>query len=141
MRFKREAYEYNASKESLIIDVIFNTGGNIADTLVDWLERKPRGFVRARDSEPRTSPSRAWVKPVVVVSSEMLPPSERMFPATATSKFFPRSSAKMLFLTQTEVLKLREWIEDPWSDASSFSAKVELTTNSGNSRPDSAACA
>jgi hypothetical protein len=25
----------------MIIDVRFNGGGNIADTLIDWLERKP----------------------------------------------------------------------------------------------------
>ena len=32
-QFEREAYEYIADKEGMILDVRFNKGGNIADTL------------------------------------------------------------------------------------------------------------
>jgi tricorn protease len=69
-RFEREIYEYMIGKEAMIIDVRFNTGGNIADTLIDWLERKPHGFVRPRDGQPEPSPYRAWDKPIVVVMNE-----------------------------------------------------------------------
>jgi len=68
--FEREIYEYLVDKEALIIDIRFNTGGNIADTLVDWLERKPHGYLRPRDSQPFFSPYRAWDKPVIVVMNE-----------------------------------------------------------------------
>ena len=40
-KFEREAYEYIVGKDAMIIDVRFNSGGNIAETLIDWLERKP----------------------------------------------------------------------------------------------------
>jgi C-terminal processing protease CtpA/Prc len=69
-RFEREIYEYMVGKDAKIIDVRFNSGGNIADTLIDWLERKPHGFVRPRDSAPEPSPYRAWEKPIVVVMNE-----------------------------------------------------------------------
>src|SRR6185503_12375853 len=35
IKFEREAYEYLAGKEAMIIDVRFNSGGNISDTLID----------------------------------------------------------------------------------------------------------
>src|SRR5439155_6510058 len=38
---------------------IFNNGGNIADTLIDWLDRKPHGYVRPRDAEKYPAPHRA----------------------------------------------------------------------------------
>ena len=48
-KFEHEAYEYIVGKEAMIIDVRFNNGGNIADTLVEWLQRKPHGWLRPRD--------------------------------------------------------------------------------------------
>ncbi len=69
-KFEQEAYEYIVGKEAMIIDVRFNTGGNIADTLIDWLERKPHGYVRPRDGPIQPSPYRAWEKPVVVLMNE-----------------------------------------------------------------------
>ncbi len=70
VQFEREAYEEIADKEGLIIDVRFNTGGNIADTLIDWLERKPHGYLRPRDSEIEPAPYHAWEKPVIVLMNE-----------------------------------------------------------------------
>ena len=70
VQFERETYEYMVGKEAMIIDVRFNSGGNIADTLIDWLERKPHGYVRPRDASPQVSPQRAWTKPIVVVLNE-----------------------------------------------------------------------
>jgi C-terminal processing protease CtpA/Prc len=69
-QFEREAYEYGLGKEAMIIDVRFNSGGYIADTLIDWLDRKPRGFIRPRDGAVQPSPSRAWDKPMVVLINE-----------------------------------------------------------------------
>ena len=48
-RFEREAYEYILGKDAMIFDVRFNRGGNISDTLIDWLERKPHGIYKSRD--------------------------------------------------------------------------------------------
>jgi C-terminal processing protease CtpA/Prc len=69
-QFEREAFEYVIGKEAMIIDVRFNSGGYVADTLIDWLERKPRGFVRPRDGAIQPWPTRAWDKPIVVLINE-----------------------------------------------------------------------
>jgi tricorn protease len=79
-RFEREAYEYILGKEAMIMDVRFNRGGNISDTLIDWLERKPHGYYRTRDGSPEPSPSRAWNKPVVVLMNEHSYSNAEMFP-------------------------------------------------------------
>lgn len=70
VEFEREGYAQVAGKEALVIDVRFNAGGNIADSLIDWLERRPHGYVRARDGEDELSPSQAWTKPIVVLINE-----------------------------------------------------------------------
>jgi tricorn protease len=69
-QFEREAFEYVIGKDAMIIDVRFNSGGYIADTLIDWLERKPRGFVRPRDGATQPWPTRAWDKPIIVLINE-----------------------------------------------------------------------
>ncbi len=79
-RFEREAYEYIAGKEALIIDVRFNRGGNISDTLIDWLERKQHSWFRPRDGAPEPGPSRAWDKPVIVLMNEHSYSNGEMFP-------------------------------------------------------------
>jgi tricorn protease len=79
-QFEREAYEYIAGKDALIIDVRFNSGGNIADTLIDWLERKPYGYVRPRDGVREPSPYHAWEKPVVVLINEHSYSNGEIFP-------------------------------------------------------------
>ena len=79
-RFEREAYEYIVGKDAMIIDVRFNGGGNIADTLIDWLERKPHGYVRPRDAEREPSPHHAWEKPIVVLMNEHSYSNAEIFP-------------------------------------------------------------
>jgi len=79
-KFEREAYEYIQGKKAMIFDVRFNNGGNISDTLIDWLERKPHGIYKSRDREPEMAPSRAWNKPVVVLLNEHSYSNGEMFP-------------------------------------------------------------
>jgi C-terminal processing protease CtpA/Prc len=79
-QFEKEIYEYMVGREDMIIDVRFNTGGNISDNLIDWLERKPHGYFRPRDGAPEPSPYRAWDKPVVVVMNEHSYSNAEMFP-------------------------------------------------------------
>ena len=79
-KFEREAYEYIQGKDAMIFDVRFNNGGNISDTLIDWLERKPHGIYKSRDREPEVAPSRAWNKPVVVLLNEHSYSNGEMFP-------------------------------------------------------------
>lgn len=79
-KFEREAYEYMVGKEAMIIDVRFNSGGNIADTLIDWLERKPFGYVRPRDGSKQPSPYHSWDKPIVVLMSEHSYSNAEIFP-------------------------------------------------------------
>ena len=78
--FDRELYEYAEGKKAVIIDVRFNGGGNIADTLVNWLGTKPYGNYVPRDGYPEPAPSRGWNKPVVVLMNEHSFSNAEMFP-------------------------------------------------------------
>ena len=79
-RFEREAYEYMSGKQGMILDVRFNRGGNISDTLIDWLERKQHGWYRPRDEGPEAAPNRSWEKPVIVLMNEHSYSNGEMFP-------------------------------------------------------------
>ena len=79
-KFEKEVYEYIQGKNAMIFDVRFNNGGNISDTLIDWLERKPHGIYKSRDREPELAPSRAWNKPIVVLMNEHSYSNGEMFP-------------------------------------------------------------
>ena len=79
-KFENEVYEYILGKEAMIFDVRNNRGGNISDTLIDWLERKPHGIYKSRDREPEIAPERAWNKPVIVLMNEHSYSNGEMFP-------------------------------------------------------------
>ena len=79
-QFEREAYEYILGKDAMVIDVRFNKGGNISDTLIDWLARKQHGYRRPRDGTPEPAPARAWEKPVIVLMNEHSYSNGEMFP-------------------------------------------------------------
>lgn len=81
IRFEREVYERLAGSEALIIDVRFNSGGNIADTLIEWLSRKPHGFVRPRDGQPEPTPFHAVNRPIVVLINEQSFSNSEIFPS------------------------------------------------------------
>jgi C-terminal processing protease CtpA/Prc len=85
-QFEREACDYIAGKEALIIDVRFNSGGNIADTLIDWLERKPYGYVRPRDGDKEPSPYHAWEKPIMVLINEHSYSNGEIFPCAIRAR-------------------------------------------------------
>ncbi|MFQ3610071.1 MAG: S41 family peptidase [Fimbriimonadales bacterium] len=85
-RFEREFYEYAQGKKAMIIDVRFNGGGNIADTLIDWLERTQYGFYRARDGEPYAWPSTAMEMPMTVLMNERSASNAEMFPYSVKAK-------------------------------------------------------
>jgi len=89
-QFEREAYEYIVGKDAMVIDVRFNTGGNIADTLIDWLERKPHGYVRPRDSKPEPTPHHAWDKSIVVVMNEHSYSNAEIFPSAMRARGLAR---------------------------------------------------
>ncbi len=80
-QFEREAYEYILGKEAMVIDVRFNRGGNISDTLIDWLARKQHGYRRPRDGAPEPAPARTWDKPVIVLMNEHSYSNGEMFPS------------------------------------------------------------
>jgi C-terminal processing protease CtpA/Prc len=79
-QFEREAYEYIIGKDAMVIDVRFNTGGNIADTLIQWLDRKPHAYVRPRDSRPEAAPFHSWDKKIVVIMNEHSFSNAEIFP-------------------------------------------------------------
>jgi C-terminal processing protease CtpA/Prc len=86
IKFEREAYEYMAGKEAMILDVRFNSGGNISDTLIDWIERKPHGYFRPRDAAPETAPYRAWEKKCIVLMNEHSYSNGEMFPSAMRTR-------------------------------------------------------
>lgn len=79
-KFEHELYEQMVGRDGIVIDVRFNTGGNISDTLVDWLERRPHGFLRPRDGRVEVSPALAWDKKVVVLMNEHSFSNGEIFP-------------------------------------------------------------
>ncbi len=84
--FDREMYEYSIGKKAMIIDVRFNGGGNISDTLMDWLERKTHGYYQGRGNDPEPAPGRAWEKPTVVLQNEHSFSNAEMFPAAMKAR-------------------------------------------------------
>ncbi len=79
-QFEHELYEYMVGKEGMIIDVRFNNGGNISDTLIDWLERKQHGWNRTRDSGREPAPYTAMNMKFVVLMNEHSYSNGEMFP-------------------------------------------------------------
>jgi tricorn protease len=78
--FDRQLYQYAEGKAAVIIDVRFNGGGNISDTLISWLDTKPYAIYYPRDGYPDLSPSRTWHKPVIVLMDDHSFSNAEMFP-------------------------------------------------------------
>jgi Tol biopolymer transport system component/C-terminal processing protease CtpA/Prc len=78
--FERELYEYSIGKKGIIIDVRHNGGGNISDTLVNWLTTRQHGFYVPRDGLPEPTPGRFWNKPIIVLMAESSFSNAEMFP-------------------------------------------------------------
>lgn len=78
--FERELYEYSIGKKAMIIDVRFNGGGNISDTLLGWLTRKPHGYYVGRGNLPEAAPGHTWDKPIIVLMNEHSFSNAEMFP-------------------------------------------------------------
>jgi len=85
-QFEREAYEFMVGRESMIIDVRFNNGGNIADTLVEWLSRKPHGWTRPRDGDKEAVPFHTWERKMVVLMNEHSYSNGEIFPNAMRAK-------------------------------------------------------
>jgi C-terminal processing protease CtpA/Prc len=79
--FEEEFHEYKIGKDAMIIDVRFNGGGNISDSLIDVLERKSHGFYQYRDASVEPAPNTdIWDKPIVVLHNEGSFSNAEMFP-------------------------------------------------------------
>src|SRR5439155_6485495 len=107
-QFEREAYEYMVGKEAMVIDVRFNNGGNIADTSIEWLDRKPHGDVPPRYTRPEPTPYHAWDKKIVVVMNAHSYSNAEIFPSAMRA----RGLAKLVgmptpgYVIWTDALKL-----------------------------------
>jgi tricorn protease len=78
--FARELFNENADKEALIIDVRFNTGGNIHEYLLDILSRERFGYARNRGGELIQQPARRWDRPIVLLINERSFSDAEIFP-------------------------------------------------------------
>ncbi|MBL8067717.1 MAG: PD40 domain-containing protein [Armatimonadetes bacterium] len=81
-RFNAEMWEYVQGKEGVIVDVRENGGGNIADLLIDMLERKLHMRYIPRDGDEIPGPGMMWDKPMVVMAAETSFSNAEMFPQT-----------------------------------------------------------
>ncbi|NLC58849.1 MAG: hypothetical protein GX774_18600, partial [Armatimonadetes bacterium] len=79
-QFEREFYEYTLGKEAVIVDVRFNGGGNIADSLTRNLALPPYAYYRARGGLVEPVPNNSWDKPMVVLLNELSLSNAEMFP-------------------------------------------------------------
>jgi len=84
--FNAEVWQYIQGKDSLIIDVRDNNGGNIADALLDILERKAQMLYLPRDGQLLKSPGTIVDKPMVVMLNERSVSNGEMFPAAMKSR-------------------------------------------------------
>lgn len=82
VRFEREVYDRIQGKDGLIIDVRGNQGGNISDTIISWLMRRPHGYVKPRDQEILPVPDRSWDKPIIILSDQMAYSNGEIFTTT-----------------------------------------------------------
>lgn len=88
--FEREFYERSIGKKAMIIDVRFNGGGNISDSLIDRLERKPHGYYQGRNGLPEYAPGTAWTKPIIVLMNEHSMSNAEMFPSAMRTRGLAR---------------------------------------------------
>ncbi len=79
--FNTEMWAYVQGKDAVIIDVRENGGGNIADILIDILERRLHMRYLPRDLDEIPGPGMLWDKPTVVMASETSFSNAEMFPA------------------------------------------------------------
>jgi C-terminal processing protease CtpA/Prc len=84
--FNLEAWEEIQGKEGAIIDVRENGGGNIADTLLDILERSPQMRYLPRDRRETMGPGTSWGKPTIVMHAESSLSNAEMFPAAMKAR-------------------------------------------------------
>jgi tricorn protease len=80
-QFARDLYSKSYDKEALIIDVRFNSGGNIHEQLLDILSRPQFAWAGTRDDELRPQPSQRWDRPIVLLINEDSFSDAEIFPA------------------------------------------------------------
>jgi tricorn protease len=79
--FTRELFDENADKEALVLDIRFNTGGNIHEYLLDILSRERFGYARNRGGELIQQPARRWDRPIVLLINERSFSDAEIFPS------------------------------------------------------------
>jgi C-terminal processing protease CtpA/Prc len=84
--FNREFWEFALGREGVIIDVRDNGGGNIADSLVDMIERRPHAYYQSRDGVVATAPGRDVTLEMVVMHNETSYSNAEMFPSAMKSR-------------------------------------------------------
>lgn len=84
--FNQEMWAYVQGKEGVVIDVRENGGGNIADILLDVLERRLHMRYQWRgEQEEIPGPGQVWGRPTVVMHAETSFSNAEMFPAAMKS--------------------------------------------------------
>ncbi|MDD4856776.1 MAG: S41 family peptidase, partial [Candidatus Krumholzibacteria bacterium] len=77
----REKFEKLRYKDAIIIDVRYNGGGNIDETIIDYLERRPYQVTRARNESPEARPKDGFYGQLAVLINEYSFSDAEVFPA------------------------------------------------------------
>ncbi len=87
-KFLQDLFAENYEKESLIIDVRNNSGGNLTDRLIEVLTKKTYATTTKRyfDDFKRESPASIWQKPIVLLINENSFSDAEIFPAVFKHK-------------------------------------------------------
>ena len=80
-QFAQELFSENYDKDALVIDVRYNSGGNIHEQLLDILSRPQFGWAQGRDAGRLPQPERRWDRPTVLLINERSFSDAEIFPA------------------------------------------------------------
>jgi tricorn protease len=80
-KFERELYSDLLDKDALIVDVRFNPGGFIHESLFNDLDRRFYGFSNQRDAPQTKQPARAFAKPKALLINARSGSDAEIFPS------------------------------------------------------------
>lgn len=78
--FARQLFSENYNKKALVLDVRWNTGGNIHEYLLDILSREKFGYAMDREGKLIQQPPKRWGRPIVLLINEYSFSDAEIFP-------------------------------------------------------------
>jgi tricorn protease len=82
----REKFEKFRYKDAIIIDVRYNGGGSIDERIIDYLERRPYQYEKARNQSVEPRPTEVFTGEVVVLINEYSFSDAEVFPSAVKER-------------------------------------------------------